>query len=573
MNKLLFSLLIILIALTNQSIQGKTYFVATDGNNSNAGTFLAPVLSIATAVGKASAGDTIYMRGGTYTLNASISISKSGSSATSRMLLWAYPGERPLLDFSAESTGTRGLQLSGSYWHIKGISEKGAGDNGLYISGAYNIIEFCEFYENRDSGLQLSGGANNNNIINCDSYYNADPTDYGDADGFSVKMDVGTGNYFYGCRSWMNVDDGWDGYLRGANDVSTTIENCWTWKNGYFKDGTDAGADANGNGFKMGGSDDKTLMHNFILKNCLSFENKAKGFDQNNNKGSMTLYNCTGYNNIGNDYSISATLNTGKTCTVTNCVDLGTSKISLGSFVSQTTNSWMSPFVVTTADFLSILSDEVISTRQADGSLPLISYMHLASGSDLIDAGTNVSTAFNGSKPDLGAWETGNYLIKTTVIGSGYILLNPVGGIYAPGTQVTITAKPLLGNGFKEWTGGITGSQASTTVTLNADLAVNANFQLINGVADLKNKNNIALTCNPSVVVNSTTLKIYLSKPDQINIGVYNMSGQKVMDLGVKNCFAGENIQEISLSFLKPGAYILVASSKTIKKQCKIVKE
>jgi hypothetical protein len=102
-------------------------------------------------------------------------------------------------------------------------------------------------------------------------------------------MDVGSSNSFYGCRSWLNVDDGWVGYLRGTDNVSTTLENCWTWQNGYFKDGTDAGANANGNGFKMGGSDDKLLKHNFTLKNCMAFDNKAKGFDQNNNKGSMIM--------------------------------------------------------------------------------------------------------------------------------------------------------------------------------------------------------------------------------------------------------------------------------------------
>jgi hypothetical protein len=575
MNKLLLSFLFIFIALTNQSIQGKTYFVATDGNNSNAGTILAPLLSVATAVGKASAGDTIYMRGGTYALTTTINISKSGSSATSRMQLWAYPGERPLLDFSgmAFSSSNRGISLSGSYWYIKGISEKGAGDNGLYISGANNIIEFCEFYENRDSGLQLSGGANNNKIINCDSYYNADPTDYGDADGFSVKMNVGTGNYFYGCRSWMNVDDGWDGYLRGANNVTTTLENCWTWRNGYFKDGTDAGANANGNGFKMGGSDTANLMHNFILHNCLSFNNKAKGFDQNNNKGSMTLYNCTGYNNVGKDFSISSALNSGQVCTITNCVDLGTSKVSLGSFVIQTTNSWQSPFVVTSADFLSIDSTGVTAPRQADGSLPIISYMHLATGSDLIDAGTNVGIAYNNTKPDLGAWETGNYTITTSVNGYGYILLNPVGGIYTPGTQVSITAKPSTGNSFIDWTGSITGALTTTTVTINADMNITANFQVLSGVADLGNRKDNVMICNPSVVSDLTTLTFYLSKPEPIDIFVYNVSGQKVIDFGYANCFTGGNNRVISLSSLKPGVYIVVAGSNTSWKQCKILKE
>ncbi len=48
----------------------------------------------------------------------------------------------------------------------------------------------------------------------------------------------------------------------------------------------------------------KTLKHNFTLKNCLAFRNKAKGFDQNSNMGSMILYNCTGHDNLMANYSI-----------------------------------------------------------------------------------------------------------------------------------------------------------------------------------------------------------------------------------------------------------------------------
>ena len=62
--------------------------------------------------------------------------------------------------------------------------------------GSFNIIEFCSFSGNGDSGLQLDNGASGNQIINCDSYQNADPPDYGDADGFAPKLSVGGGNSF-----------------------------------------------------------------------------------------------------------------------------------------------------------------------------------------------------------------------------------------------------------------------------------------------------------------------------------------------------------------------------------------
>lgn len=387
--------------------QATTYYVSNDGNDSNTGNSLAaPFKTLAKACGLSTltAGDQIILRGGTYSVTSTITLSKSGTASLPIQLV-TYQGERALFNFTGIASGKRGFTLSGSYWYIKGIDLCKATDNGIIITGAFNTVEFCSFYDNGDSGLQLSGGAHDNKILNCDSYWNADPTDYGDADGFACKMDVGSNNYFWGCRAWLNVDDGWDGYLRGADNVSTVVENCWTWRNGYFKNGTDAGSNANGNGFKMGGSDDKLLKHNFTLKNCIAFNNKAKGFDQNNNKGTMILHNCTGYGNVGYDFSVPSTLPAGSTCTIVNCVDVVKTKVSLGSFVSQTTNSWLSPFTVTNDDFVSLDSLGVTGKRAADGSLPKLNFLRLKAGSDLIDAGTNVGLPYSGSAPDLGAYE------------------------------------------------------------------------------------------------------------------------------------------------------------------------
>jgi hypothetical protein len=385
-------------------------YVATDGNDANSGTIAQPFATISKAISVALPGDTIYVRGGTYALNNTINISagKSGTEAQ-RYSLFAYQNERPLLDFSSSPFGSKGINLNASYWHLRGLDVKGAGDNGMEISGgSYNIIEFCSFFENRDTGLQLNRGAAYNRIINCDSYYNADPPDNGDADGFSPKLALGTGNYFFGCRAWRNVDDGWDGFLEGANDVTTTLENCWTWGNGYLKDGTDPGPLANGNGFKMGGGDNSNSlrsMHHFILKNCLAFANKMKGFDQNHNAGSMTLFNCSGFNNKVANYRIAESLNAGQTLTVKNSVSLA-GAVELGFLAIQEANSWMNPFVVTAADFMSLDFSPASAPRQADGSLPEIAFMHLTSGSDLIDSGVDLGIPFKGKAPDLGAFES-----------------------------------------------------------------------------------------------------------------------------------------------------------------------
>lgn len=437
-------------------------YVSPTGDDNNAGTIELPFKTIPKAVTVAVGGDTIYIREGTHTYSTNISISKIGT-ATSKYYLFAYNDERPLIDFSTQDLGVRGISLNGSYWHVKGLDIKGSGDNGMFIKGSNNIVEFCSFFENKDTGLQIGNGASNNRVINCDSYYNADPSE-GNADGFAPKLDVGTGNYFYGCRAWQNSDDGYDGYLRPSNDITTTYENCWAFKNGYRKNGT--ASSGNGNGFKMGGSDDKTLMHNIVLTNCFAFENRVKGFDQNNNKGSMTLNNCTAHLN-GTNYSISAALNTGKVLIIINCAVLGLTG-SIGSFAVQQTNSWMPQFSVTANDFLSIIPTEAYGPRKADGSLPDITYMNLAEGSQLINAGTDIGLAFYGSAPDLGCFESNypNSVDDEEVIPAIFMLSQNYPNPFNPTTKISFSVHKTEYTTFKIY--NILGQEVAT---LFADIA------------------------------------------------------------------------------------------------------
>jgi hypothetical protein len=395
------------------------YYVSAAGSDTNPGTINLPFLTLTKAVGLSTLipGDTIFIRGGIYALGSTVSISKIGTK-DSVYHLFAYPGERPVFNFSTQ-TSSDGIKANGKYWHIRGIESCYAAHNGIAVNGSYNIIENCSVHDNRNSGMQFGNGASYNRVINCDSYYNFDPPLGGNADGFSPKLDVGTGNYFFGCRSWQNSDDGWDGYLRPSDSVYTTIENCWSFMNGYLKDGNPI-ASGNGNGFKMGGGDNSNslqLRHYVTLKNCLGFDNRVKGFDQNNDRGSMILYNCTGYRNGTYNFSIPGPVRTGETLTIKNCISLASSGVSLGGVPSAVfaTNSWPDgstyPTSVTSAtasDFITIDTTGVRGPRKPDGSLPEVNFMHLSRGSQFIDAGTNVGLPFNGSAPDLGCFES-NY--------------------------------------------------------------------------------------------------------------------------------------------------------------------
>ena len=360
------------------------------------------VAELTVALAKVKAGETIVLNGGTYAMTSKISIATSGTSDKMITLKAKDGAARPKLDFSAmsENSANQGIVLSGNYWHIKGIDIYKAGDNGMQVKGSNNTIEFMTFSGCSDSGLQLDNGAANNTILNCDSYFNADLT-LENADGFACKLNAGTGNKFIGCRAWQNLDDGWDGYLRGADNISTTYENCWAIKNGYLKDGSKGAGD--GNGFKTGGSDDKLLKHHAKYINCIAVGNVADGFDHNSNRGEVTLFNCSAYEN-GRNYSFSNSNPLAKLI-IKNSNVLGTYGTALADVVDITNNSWQNGINVTTDDFTSIDYSQLTAARKADGSLPNVTFFHLKADSDMINKGIDVGLPFNGASPDLGAFE------------------------------------------------------------------------------------------------------------------------------------------------------------------------
>ena len=96
----LLGLLASLGLLAATSASAKDYYVATTGSDSNAGTIDQPLATLQKAVNAVVAGDTVYIRGGTFRITtpassaAGIVISKSGTSDTNRIRFWAYPGER-----------------------------------------------------------------------------------------------------------------------------------------------------------------------------------------------------------------------------------------------------------------------------------------------------------------------------------------------------------------------------------------------------------------------------------------------------------------------------------------------
>lgn len=400
---------------------GAEYYVApTGGSDSNNGSLASPFASFGKAIGLVAPGDTIFARGGTYNLASRITIDKPGA-ADNPINLFAYPGETPILDFAAQATGSsnRGMQLTdkANWWHFKGLTIQNAGDNGFYTEGDDGVFEQLVTRWNEDSGLQLHGTATRNLVLNCDSYGNYDAANGGEnADGFAAKFEnLGPGNVIRGSRAWGNSDDGWDMW-NGFNGV--LVENSWSFANG-FNNWNDSSFQGDGTGFKLGHDSGP-----HVLVNVLAWGNAHNGIDINGNgisdetglpNGSKVgVYNSVSLNNGGNNWRFDEDI----AHVLRNNVSLktagGSGDVIYGP-VDDAFNTW-NGIPVNAADFLSLSDTIARGPRNPDGSLPVSDFLKLAADSNLINAGTPISFVFNGvtynipyngSAPDLGAYETG----------------------------------------------------------------------------------------------------------------------------------------------------------------------
>jgi hypothetical protein len=382
------------------------YYVATNGNNSAAGTSTnAPFATLAKAASLATTGTLIYVRGGTYPTTQRISLSKQGS-PSQPIRVRAYPGENPVFDCSSQLLGTNGISISGRCWQLYGLEIAGAGNHGIYISGHSNLIERCVIHDCKGSGLSFGSSTGTNNpsynlVLNCDSYRNYDAITHGqNADGFGAKFNIGPGNIFRGCRAWENADDGWDLWMATE---TVLVENCWTWRNG-INFWSDPAFEGNGNGFKLGGNYVAT-PHRIV--NCISFSNGVRGFDQNNNMGTLTVDNNTAWNNPTNNFQLNHP-STSMPHIVRNNLAIGsaTNRIRAGSI--ELSNSWQT--VVTppfgTNDVLSLDDSWALAPRRDDGGLPETPFLRPVVGGRLVDQGANIGAPYEGPAPDLGACET-----------------------------------------------------------------------------------------------------------------------------------------------------------------------
>lgn len=406
-----------------------TYYLSPTGSDSNLGTIDSPWFSLNKLWTVIAAGDTAYMRGGTYSYTTQQVLTDKNGTSGNMIKVWAYPGETPVITKSSSYTYDYPAGLivfSGNYIHFLYIEITGNENlNEWVFPGIWaydcnnNVFEKLNLHHN-GHGMMIQGYSTGNTIKYCDFHHNQDPyTNFGNGDGLQIAfMDAGTTNTVIGCRSWWNVDDGFDFYNNEGNII---LDSCWAFYNGYFPDTFTPvnGSLGNGHGFKLG---DQQMNHSSetlrTVKHCLAYKNRTNGVDDNGSTCKVTLYHNTLYLNGNIGVHLGNYANTVRN-------NIGYANENIDSYI-HTNNAYddhntfqgngnTNPnYSVSDSDFLSLNSTGIDGSRQSNGKLPSLTFLHLAAGSDLINTGIDVGYPYSGSAPDLGAFEYEEETTTTT---------------------------------------------------------------------------------------------------------------------------------------------------------------
>ena len=388
-------------SLANNGFDGMAdYFVSPTGSDTNNGTIDEPFETISAAHEMVQAGDTIFLRGGVHQLptDTTTVLSKSGTQEAPIRLM-AYQDETPILDGSdwsrADYSSGDGVNVlivqTGDHWHVEGLEITGGPFLG-YLADSVNgsVFKDLNVHDNDNAGFNLYGESSDNLIFGGEFHHNFDQQNGGqDADGIGIKFGSGEGNVIDGALVYNNSDDGLDLW---NFDGSITIKNSQFFGHGFDHFGHGDGFEGNGNGLKLSGGDASNsteLAH--VVHNNIAWGNRSSGFDYNASQGSFEVYNNTAFGN-----GFAGFFFEDGTHVLQNNLSFGNGLVqSTAAGISQISNSWNLPVELTEDDFISL-----------DPSDP--DFLRLAPDSNLIDAGTQAGITFNGSAPDLGAFEAEN---------------------------------------------------------------------------------------------------------------------------------------------------------------------
>ncbi|MGZ5075404.1 MAG: DUF7402 domain-containing protein [Methylobacter sp.] len=294
-----------------------TYYVATNGSDSNPGTLSSPWRTISKAANTLVAGDTVNIRAGTY--KEQVSPKNSGYSGA-YITYSAYPGETVTLDASGLNFSWSGIFNldSRSYIEVSGMRLINSPGFGVYMMNSSNMRILKNYTNNtiysgilaQDSDTVTIDGnevsqANNGggsqesiSIAGTQNYIVSNNRVHGGGkEGIDAKGNASNGKIFgntvYDMARVGIYVDGWDSNTTNIEIYNNTVSNSKAADSGASEDGIRIGAEE-------GGTASNIKVYNNILYNIaqsgIIVSNWTDGIGGEPKFNTVSIYNNTIYN-------------------------------------------------------------------------------------------------------------------------------------------------------------------------------------------------------------------------------------------------------------------------------------
>lgn len=368
----------------------------------------------------------------------------------------------------------RNCTFSQNVAHGEGISSGGGGGMSNYISSS--TVMNCRFSGNSAeyNGGGMSNNGSNPTVTNCTFSQNSITTDTGGRGGgmYNEKSSPTVTN----CAFSGNISDNPNGTGGGMGNKgsSPTVTNC-TFSGNV--------ADHSGGGMDNNASSPTVTNCTFSENNITANVNGKSGGMFNCVGSSPTVTNCIFWNDANDEI-----------CNYNSNPDVSYCVVQNNEVGTGTVSSDIIPDDPCLGD---LANNGCLIMCGAEGTQVTLQTCALEAGSFAIDAGT--STVMSGDinlvplkdprgvvRPpgsvDIGAYEVGiisqQHTLTMKTNGTGTVSPDVGTHTYADGSAVELTATPAANSIFTGWSGALSGSASSATVTMDCDKTVTATFAL-----------------------------------------------------------------------------------------------
>lgn len=451
-------------------VQATTYYVSTTGSDANNGlSEETPFLTVKKGTDTMAGGDTVLVRGGTYTEQHIVRIRYSGSPSSPTKLA-AYPGELPIINFVDGITGNTERVLliqqnAGSSQEIAYVNIEG-----LEIKNAYNGIRWyncrgCLIKNNhvhtvRNSPVLGTGGVDTviekNILADSGQVSQGGHGVYLTGSNYVIRRNLIYNVYSYGIqlKGNQNPDPSRHPSVEFSDTVNAVIQHNLI---AYENDSA---------GIVIWGSRDD----NAKIENNIFYENDADGGSVNG----INCVSCSGSTGIAIRNNIFYATGSGGTGAISSGLVDGVNYTQSGNLINGTNPG----FVNGGSNALPASPDWRLSAHNGPA----------------VDAGVDVGLPYNGSAPDIGPWEV-SPSPAATIQGNTITLIYPV--------SLNVPIKNISTTGL---TVGCTGSSCPGSPSINsASPASNTDTHILVPIDGIVGNACVSTNQNWTISYNSTS--------------------------------------------------------------------